>query len=174
MKLRRVQLMRLLLGIAMIALAAFFAAVIRNALAQQEPQNALPSLTVIYSTAEDRILLPADVVRRDKYQWRFMFWRREGGGKDLEIWREIPAGAWVPPNSSLELQFSYPPKSVQVYLKDGEGDFALCEGELKAPSTPSSDQREEKEGAGYVLRVDANWGEGRNITYYVKIRVPAW
>lgn len=166
MKLRRQQFLRVLLGLALMVAAGFMAAVIRNGLAQRNPQNALPSLQVIYSTSEDTIRLPVDVVRMDKYDWRFMFWQRSGGGKDLEAWREIEAGAWVPPNSAIHLQFTYQPKSVRVFIKAEESDFVELSGPLLAPG-PSVDTE-------YTLRVEANWGTGRDITYYVKIRVPAW
>lgn len=166
MKLRRLQLQRALVCLAFVVLAAFFAAVIRNGLAQRNPQNALPSLSATYSTSEDTIRLPVDVVRMDKYDWRFMFWQKSGGGKDLEVWREIEAGAWVPPNSAINLKFTFQPQYTRIFIKAEESEFVELSGALIAPG-PAVDTE-------YTLRVEANWGKGRDITYYVKIRVPAW
>lgn len=175
MKLRRQQIMRMLLGLVLVVAAAFCAAVIRNALAQRDPQNALPVMTIIYTTSEDSIPLPADIVRRDKYDWRFMFWTRSGGGKDLNVWQEIKVSSWVAPNSSLEMRFSFEPKDVQVKVlvigEDGQSTFMDYPADLVSPDNPAQIIAPGNPG-DYVLQVNANWGNGRDITYYAKVSVP--
>ena len=175
MKLRRQQITRALLGLVLVVAAAFCAAVIRNALAQRDPLNALPIMTVVYSTSEDSIPLPADIVRRDKYDWRFMFWNRSGGGKDLEIWQEIQVSSWVAANSSLAMRFSMEPKDVQVEVlvtgEDGQSSFIEYPADLVAPDNPAQLIAPGNPG-DYVLKVNANWGKGRDITYYAKVSVP--
>lgn len=168
MKLRSKQIKRVLLLILLIVLAAAVSAVILNGLSYMqslnEPLHALPSMDVYYKGIEDGARLPAEYIRMDKFDWRFMFWKRSGGGKDLEAWREIENGGWIPPYADIDLAFSFKPQSVRTYIMAGESEFVEMPMDLTGPSVPGT----------YTLRVEANWGEGRDITYYVKVRVPDW
>lgn len=168
MKLRSQQIIRVVAFVLLIVLAAFGSYIILNALSFvqsfESPVNALPSMDVYYRGIEDGARLPTEYIRMDKYDWRFLFWQREGGGKDLEAWREIPNGGWIPPNADIDLFFSAEPKSVRTYIMAGESEFIEMGDDIIGPDVPGT----------YVLRVEGNWGAGKNATYYVKIRVPDW
>ena len=162
MKLRKQQLQRIAFGVALWVVVLFVAMVIQNGLAQQNPENALPTMSVYYHGRDGGAGgLPAEHIRRDSYEWRFLFWNKAWSGVDLEVWSEI-SPAPVQPNSALELGFSFEPKNVRVSMKTGGSDFVELGGALTAP---------DKVGT-YTYKVDATWGNGKNVTYYFRIRIP--
>lgn len=161
MKLRKQIATRIALGLALLLVAALVTIFINNALAQREPENSLPTMDVYYNVEKgDR--LPEDHIRRDRYTWQFLFWTREGGGLDLEVWRNIRPGL-VQSGSPLELVFSVPPDSYDVSIMTGEGgNFIELGGTLTTPS----------EAGTYTYRVEAVWSENRRVEYYFRIEVP--
>lgn len=161
MKLRKRMLLKIVAGVLLVALSAFIAVAIRDALAYQAPENSLPGMDVVFGDSDDK--LPSVYIRRDKFIWRFLYGTREGGGLDLEIWREIESG-WVPPESPLTLVFTYTPRQVRVSVAVPEREFYEVVGPLVAPSTPGQ----------YIYKVEASWGQDKYVTYYFRIRVPTW
>lgn len=174
MKLRKQQLLRVVAFAMLIVLAAFSAAVINSGLsyiqAASEPLNSLPSMDVYYMGLEAGVRLPAEFIRLDKYDWRFMFWTRSGGGKDLEIWREIKEDGWIPPNTPIDFSFSFKPKSVRTFILAGE----LVEGVNEFEEIPSDNLIGPDVPGIYTIRVEANWGAGKDVAYYIKVQVPPW
>lgn len=146
------------LGFAFVVLAAFLAAVINNALAQQNPENQLPALRVSYNI-ETGDYLPQDYVKRDAYKWQFMFWQHSGGGKDLEIWRSVRP-APVPPNSAMALDFNIPIKDITVSVLVGGGEFERIGGTLYTPQITNVEHN---------YKVDAVFGDNQEVTYYFSL-----
>ena len=169
MKLRSQQLLRVLAFVLLICLSAFIATVIFNGLtflrSKTDPLSSLPSMDVYYKGLAEGTRLPREYILLDQYDWRFLFWNRTGGGKDLEPWREIPSGGWIPPTTPIDFNFSIHPKSIRVYVKTGDQDFVEIPNQnIIGPSY----------SAIYTFRIDANWGQGRDVSYFVKMEVPAW
>lgn len=165
MKLRKLQLLKVVASLVLVVVAGLATILIRDALSVQKPENALPVMDVYYNGLEAGDRLPIEHIRRDKYTWKFsIFPVATGGGLDLQVWQEIPWGA-VNPGSNIDLAFTFPPDEVHVWRADGKvvHEFYPVEGEeLYAPLT-----------AGYyTYRVEANWGKDRTVQYYFRIQVP--
>lgn len=161
MKLRKRQFTKVALGIVLVICSALLAVFVRNALEAAKPENALPQLTVYYNGTENNLRLPAAHIYRDAFSWRFLFWQRQGGGKDLEVWREIiPVDLLA--STPLALGFDMQPQAVKVAIAYDEGAFQDIGGQLSVPNMAGT----------YVYRVDANFGKDRDVCYYVRIKVP--
>lgn len=146
------------LGLVLIVAASFAATTIYNALAQQNPENALPIMEVYYNTdTGDR--LPVDYIKRDEYTWNFLFWLHTGGGKDRDAWRNVRT-APVLPDTDMMLTFSIPPISVRMSVKVGDGDFEEIGGRLHTPTTPNLE---------HIYRVEANFGTNKTVVYYFRL-----
>lgn len=164
MNTRRQMLAKILLGLVLAVLAGLATIVIKDTLASQQPENALPVMEVwFYSGRDEGQLLSPTHVKRDRYEWRFLFSPEYGGGVDLTPWQEIPP-ALVPPVATLELEFSWEPRTCRVYFMQGEGVFEEIAGEVKAPSTPGV----------YTYKVEASWETTRNVEYFFVVEVPKW
>ncbi len=161
MSLRKQQISKVALGVVLIVVSILIAIVILNAISAQYPENALPQLSVYYSGTENNLQLPLSHVQRDTYSWQFLFWNRQGGGQDLEIWREI-IPAELQGNTQLALGFDISPQEVHVTLSSNEGPFEEMSGNLLVPNVVGT----------YVYCIDANFGEGKDVRYYVRIKVP--
>ncbi len=167
MELRRQRVARVLLGAVLIVCAAFVAVFVRNALEQRNPENALPTMQLSFTTPNGTTPLPANIVRMDTYDWTFLFWRRTGGGKDTELWREIEPSL-VDPYSEIDFIFTFEPRSYKVFIRAEESSWSEYEAR---PLVMPEAQTVKTE---YTIRVEANWGEGKDVTYYAKLALPDW
>lgn len=161
MKLQKHTVVKALIGLGLVVLAAMLSIAIRDALAFGNPESSLPAMDVVFGDSDDK--LPSIYIRRDKYIWNYLYGPREGGGEDLEVWREIESG-WVPPNAPLSLEFTYKTKDVSVSVATPYSTFRPLQGSLFAPEEPGE----------YIYKVDAGFGKNKVVTYYFRIRVPEW
>lgn len=160
MKLRRQMLLKIVAGVLMVVLSALLAFAVRDALAMREPVNALPLLDVYQLGESEPIVTTPKQVRRTSYEWRFLFGIKSWTSPDLEAWREI-SPVWVQPNVPLELSFSESCKSFTVSMAAGERGF----NEVVNLQTPPV-------AGKYTYRVEASWGNNKQVTYYFRLEVP--
>lgn len=167
MKQRKQMVLRIVAGLVLLLVAAGITVVIRDTLASQNPERALPTMDVYYRGKEVGERLPAAHITVGKYTWRFLFTEV----KD-EVFKPENLGtlesAWVPPNSLLELDFSFKPKDVQVSLfQEDDGGNSFVPQELAGLRAPSA------KGI-YFYKVATDWGNGREVIYFFAIQVPSW
>ncbi len=161
---RRKSLLKVLIGIVLVVVAAFVTTAIHDGIAMQNPENSLPTMSVLYGDeTEEMERLPEYNVRRDSFRWKFMFGTAEWVSRDLEVWREVQPG-WVQPEAELALQFSFNPESVSVEMAGYDGVFYPQTQPMIAPDVPGE----------YTYKVTASWGEERDVVYYFRIRIPEW
>ncbi|MGD9559839.1 MAG: hypothetical protein AB7V55_04440 [Oscillospiraceae bacterium] len=172
MVLRKQVITKIALGLALIVLAAGVAVVLQDVLASRQPEYALPSLAVYYGGGDgvQGERLPTASVITGGYNWRFLFSRKSGHVTQPETWRGLD-GSWVPPGAALELEFTTLPESISLSVHaEAEGseenaDFVALGGNLQAPrEVPGT----------YTYRIEADFGTGRQVEYFFKIRVPQW
>lgn len=164
MKLRKQQLLRILIGLVAVVVAGMGTVVIRDALAMDIPAYALPEMDVYYNKGEaSGERLHEKHVRADSYSWHFLFGTKTGGGVDLEVWREIEP-AFLAAETPMELKFTFPPKNVQISMALDEGEFAAVDGPLVTPSVPGK----------YTYRVEGSWGKGQTVVFFFRVEVPYW
>lgn len=164
LKLPKQLLVRIATGAVLILLAAFVTIFVRDSLNMRNPENALPDIYVYYKGKEAGVIFPAEHVERYEYTWRFLFWQPvSGGALDLESWRGIKPGL-VDPASDIDIEFSFPPKEMKVYMATSESPFVEMPRDLYAPDYPAT----------YTYKVEATWGNDRVVKYYFRIRIPTW
>ena len=163
MKQRKNFIMRVAAGVALILLSALITVVIRDVLARRNPENALPVMEVFFSSPQQVVHLPIANSMMHSYSWEFLFGTESGGDPVSDSWKRLE-GAWVPPASSVDLEFTFSPREVHVSMASGEGNFVELGGEIKVPREPGE----------YTYRVKAIWRDNRWVNYYFKIRVPVW
>lgn len=158
--LRKKRLVKIVAGILLLFVSGFFTVSIRDALAMQNPENSLPELYVYYTTKGEQQRMPTYYVRRDSYEWGFLFGVKEWVNPDMEAWREIQPGQ-VEPGNAMGLEFSFDPDSYKIYMKAGESPFYEYEGDLTAPTVPGE----------YTYRVEGSWGEQQKVIFYFRIKI---
>lgn len=154
MKLRRRIVGKVILGAALIVLAGFAAFAIKDLLAYQNPQAALPICRIQYNGSQ----LPEKNWAMGAYTWRFLTrtrdWEAPGAAEKIEA---APVNA----NAPLEISFSFEPDSLLVSRSKDGGEYTEVLGDLHTPV----------EAGEYTYRITGDWGSRRTIDYYFKVRV---
>ncbi len=168
LSLRKRNIIKGVAAAALVLLAALFTMLLRDLLAIPNPVNVLPKMEVWHTVRNQRERLGDHYTLRDAYTWQFVVGGPvRGGGMDLEVWREIQP-ADVEPETSLELTFSFGPRAARVYmLHGGQSIEQTPEGGAYTYKAPS-------QAATYTYRVEANFGDSKEVTYYFRIRIPEW
>ncbi len=157
MKLRKRWLAKLMAGIMLVVLAGGMAYIIRDMLAMQNPESALPVISVEYNGKP----LPPQHYMMDSYSWRFLLRTTEWAQPDRTAVNKLEP-APVLPGAPLEISFSFPCKSMVVSRSYGDrNEFEELSGALQTPFT----------GGTYLYRVEAQWGARGSVLYYIKVRV---
>lgn len=157
MKLKAQMAMRVALAVVLLVAAGLLAMVIKDTLAQRNPESALPVIHVDYEGQG----LPAKHVVMDSYEWYFIGKTIHWQEADRENWKEMEP-AWVKGSVPLEVWFSFPADNVKVWReKDGSGHFEEVLGNLETPALPGV----------YTYRIEAEWQRG-SVAYYVRVQVP--
>ncbi len=157
MKLRKKMVLKIGAGVLLILLSAAFAFVIRDMLAMQHPENALPDIQIDYIDTE----LPAENWMMDSYSWRFLLVTKSWQNEDRDAWRDMPA-APVLPGAALDVSFSYPCETLKISRSvDNSVEFLELGGQLETPQAPGV----------YTYMVEAGWGARGSILYYFKVVV---
>lgn len=164
---RRRVFQRVAIGLVLVVLAGCIAFVIRDLLASRQPENALPTMDVYHNRADGE-RLPAANIMTCEYSWQFLFHRVLGTVSTPDAWLGMEP-AWVNPGSPLSVDFTFDEKTLKVSMSELGADgnyrpFVELGGSLQAPVQPGT----------YAYRVEAGWGDGRQVTYYFKIRTPEW
>ena len=165
MKVRKVLVQKILLGILLIALAAGVTVFIKESLDTQDPESALPLITVAYNDGE----MSAQNVFRAGYTWSFF--------TTVEVWQAPSIAAEdlpitpvdIQPSTPIKVMFSSTPSELRIWRAEGRysSDFLeiSCDnpGEFTAPATPGT----------YLYRIKADWGSRGDIQYYFALTVTA-
>ena len=160
MKLRSKTVLKIVTGILLVVMAAGVTVIMKSALMSRTPEYALPVVQVMYNGTG----LPYENQDMAAYTWSFLGNVKKSSPATAENWRNLPA-AWVNPGTALRIDFSFEPDEILIHRADnGDGTFVELGGELRAPL----------EEGEYTYRVNASWGNNKNILYYFRIRVPSW
>ncbi len=144
-------------GLAILLLAGAVSYVIRDVLAMQNPESALPVIEVEYNGRP----LPQQHYLMDSYSWRFLFTTVEWNEPDRNTVESLEP-APVIPGAPLEIDFSFPCNSMQISRSYGDlNEFVPVTGNLQTPFS----------GGTYTYRIEAEWGTRGSVLYYIKVRV---
>lgn len=153
-------LKKLLLGAVLITLSACLTMLIKESLDTQDPEAALPILTV---TCGD---VPINDVYRAGYAWSFFATVERRTPQLLE--EDLPlVPVDVNPQTEVRLNFSSPPSELQVQRAQGLGSGEYLQmvsdnpSVFRAPSAPGV----------YVYKVIATWSRRGYIQYYFALQV---
>lgn len=163
MKVSKSIVRKILLGTLLIALSACVSVFIKETLDTQDPESALPIITVTYN---DTNMQPESVYRAG-YTWSFF--------TTVEAWQapslapeDLPLSpVEVAAGTPMTVTFTSKPSKVRIWRAQGlySGEFLeiSCDvpGEFLAPATPGL----------YLFRVKADWGSRGNIQYYFALSV---
>ena len=165
MKISHLALRKLLLGAVLLLVAAAITMFIKESLDTQNPESALPILTIEYNGTE---VPPSQegFLYRAGYEWSFFTTveRRapQLAENDLPL---IPLD--VSPQAELELRFLKEPSSIKVLRASGTGSTEFLEltdasdGTFNTPTTSGV----------YVYKILAEWSTRGYIQYYFSLNV---
>lgn len=153
-------LKRVLLGAVLIALSACLSMVIKESLDTQDPESALPILTVTCDGT------PITDVYRAGYVWSFFATMERRTPQLLE--EDLPlVPVDVNPQAEVRMAFSTPPSQLQVQRAQGLGSRDY----LQVVSDDPSVFRAPTEPGVYVYKVLASWSGRGYIQYYFALQV---
>lgn len=165
MRVSRIALRKLLIGVVLLLVAAAITLFIKESLDTQNPESALPLLTIEYNGTE----IPPNqegFLYRAGYEWSFFTTveRRapQLAENDLPL---IPLD--VSPQAELKLLFSKAPSGLKVMRATGTGStefLELTDAEDGAFNTPASP-------GVYVYKILAEWRSRGYIQYYFSLYV---
>lgn len=165
MKISRIALRKLVVGAVLLLVAAAITMFIKESLDTQNPESALPILTVEYNGAA----VPPNqegFLYRAGYEWSFFTTveRRapQLAENDLPL---IPLD--VSPQAEMKLLFSKEPSSLKVLRASGTGStefLELTDASDGTFNTPAS-------SGVYVYKVLAEWSTRGYIQYYFSLQV---
>lgn len=161
MRVNKQLLKKMAIGIALVFVAGVLSFIIKDTLAMQAPENALPVMQVYFNDVETGVQLHPKHILRDSYSWRFLWKTVAGGNPDPDAIHNIEP-AWVPAGAPLLLEFSFRNSESKVSMAKDGGEFIDLGENLSAPMTPGV----------YTYRVWAGWGVRGSVLYYFKIQVP--
>ncbi|MEG2286481.1 MAG: hypothetical protein RSC00_01115 [Ruthenibacterium sp.] len=163
MKGRKLVVRKVLLGIVLVLLAAGITVFIKESLDTQDPESALPLITVRYNDGE----MSAQNIYRAGYQWSFFTTVEDWQAPDLAP-EDLPiTPVEIQPGTPLEMSFSSTPSSLRIWRAAGRYSSDFLElscpisGEFSAPANPGI----------YLYRAVASWGHRGEIQYYFALSV---
>ncbi len=163
MKLRTVFIRKLILGAVLIAISAGITLFIKESLDTQDPEAALPIITIIYNEEE----FPSNNIYRAGYTWSFI--------TTVEKWQApslLPEDLPIVPETVLSdmpvsVSFSQTPDNLQIWRATGRYSTDFLEISMQTQGeffTPTS-------SGEYLYRIIADWGSRGEIQYYFSMRV---
>lgn len=161
MKLEKRLLRKIALGLVLVFAAGLFSLVIKDSLAMQAPENALPEMLVYFNDVETGVRLHPKHILRESYSWRFLWKTVVGSDPNPDSLKNLEP-AWVPAGAPLIVEFSFRNSEMQVSMAKDGGEFIDVGGKLSAPMTPGT----------YTYKVWAGWGLRGSVLYYFKVQVP--
>ena len=156
---------KLLIGAAAMAAAICITIFIRENMDVQDPEQALPVMTV---TMNGSAAIPPDMVFRAGYEWNFL----TTTAKDTPPYSTQDLQQHTPPvdmfaRTYMDIDFSIQPKSL-VISRASEENYDLFmdlvdveDGPLIAPATPGV----------YMYRIQADFGWRGSAIYFFRVRV---
>ncbi len=157
MERRKFRLKKIAIGLAALILAATLSYVIRDLLASQNPESALPVIEIEYNG----LPLPQQHYLMDSYSWRFLFSTVEWTEPNRDAVNTLEP-APVVPGTPLNIDFSFPCNSMVISRSYGSrNEFEPVSGDLQTPFS----------GGTYTYRIEAEWGARGSVLYYIKVRV---
>ena len=162
MKLPKIFLRKVLLGIVLVSIAACITMFIKETLDTRDPESALPIITVQYG---DEIFIADKQVRRAGWEWNFFLTREKT--PMLPIEDAPPSPVAVLPGSPMRISFTKKPTQLHVLRAASEKPSEYLElsdagnGTFSSPTMPGL----------YYYKVQAEW-QGRGfIQYYFALEV---
>lgn len=156
-KIPKIFIKKILIGALLVALSLVVTVVIKESLDTQDPESALPIVTVTYDGA------PIPDVYRAAYEWSF-FTTKEISEPVIAI-ADMPISPYdVHSDKDITIDFSSSPSSLRIWRSDNGGtdftELAIENSAFKSPSTAGM----------YIYRIRAEWGKGY-IEYYFMLDV---
>ena len=163
MKPRHRMLLRAVVSIFMVLVAAAGSFLIKDFLSLSNPQNALPKIQVSVGGSQ----LPSNYLVLASYSWRFLLVPHEEITAPTDVWADIESYP-APAGQPLEIGFSYHCKEMYVSRLDEGSTMFLpvsgADGGLYTPTPPEP-------GTIYVYRVEAFWGWLGSVQYYFTLYI---
>ncbi len=157
MEQRKRWIKKIAIGLAALFLAGAISYVIRDVLAIQNPESALPVIEIEYN---DRAL-PTQHYMMDAYSWRFLFTTVEWTEENRNAVSALEP-APVLPGVPLNISFSFPCNSMKISRSyENRNEYEPVTGGLQTPFS----------GGTYTYRIEAEWGTRGSVLYYIKVRV---
>ncbi|WP_367924423.1 hypothetical protein [uncultured Ruthenibacterium sp.] len=165
MRISRIALRKLLIGAILLVIAAAITMFIKESLDTQDPESALPILSIEYNGTQ---IPPSQegFLYRAGYEWNFFTTveRRapQLAENDLPL---VPLD--VSSQAELKLLFSKEPSGLKVLRASGTSSTEFLEltdasdGTFNTPATPGT----------YVYKILAEWGNRGYIQYYFSLQV---
>ncbi|MEG2930908.1 MAG: hypothetical protein RR825_03900 [Ruthenibacterium sp.] len=163
MKGHKLVVRKILLGIVLVSLAAVITVFIKESLDTQDPESALPLITVKYNSGE----MSAQNIYRAGYQWSFFTTVEDWQAPSLSP-EDLPiTPVDIQPGTPIQISFSSTPSELRIWRAAGRYSTDFLElscpvtGEFTAPASPGI----------YLYRVVASWGNRGEIQYYFALSV---
>lgn len=154
---------KVIIGIALIIVAALLSLFIKESLDTSNPASALPEMSVTYN---GNTIDPAYVFMAE-YEWNFLTTIERSPKLLIE---DIPLRTYdVLPQLPMEISFSKAPKSIKVSRASGRYSADFTEiitsnsGEFFTPNLPGV----------YVYKIEASWAMRGSILYYIALQTKA-
>lgn len=162
MKLPKVFFRKLIIGAVLLALATGMTVLLKESLDTQDPESALPIITVLYGDEE---LVPDKEVRRAGWEWNFFLTREKTPMLSVEDVPLTPVD--VLPGAQMRIQFTKQPTDLRVMRASSDKPMEYLElsnvdgGVFSTPTTPGL----------YYFKVRAEWSGRGFIQYYFALQV---
>ena len=162
MKMPKIFIRKLLLGIVLIGIAIGITVVIKESLDTQDPESALPIIKVEYNGTD----VPAANIFRAGYEWNF-FTTVERHAPVIAQ-EDLPLTPFdVQKEMPMRISFTKEPAAMRIWRADGRYStnyIELASDNVAEFLTPSL------KGV-YVYKIKADWGSRGYIQYYFAIEV---
>ena len=153
MKLPKIFFRKLIIGAVLLAIATGMTAFIKESLDTQDPESALPIITVLYGDEE---LVPDKEVRRAGWEWNFFLTQEK---TPLLSPEDVPLQPVdVMPGAQMRILFTKEPSELRV---------------MRAVSDKPTEYLELSDAGGglYFYKVRAEWSGRGFIQYYFALQV---
>ena len=162
MKLPKIFFRKLIIGAVLLAIATGMTAFIKESLDTQDPESALPIITVLYGDEE---LIPDKEVRRAGWEWNFFLTQEK---TPLLSPEDVPLQPVdVMPGAQMRILFTKEPSELRVMRAVSDKPTEYLElsdaggGRFSTPTTPGL----------YFYKVRAEWSGRGFIQYYFALQV---
>ncbi len=163
MKMRRRLIKKIILATVLLIASAVVTVIIKEALDTQDPEAALPIITIKYNDTQ----INSDNIYRAGYDWSFFTTVDRWQAPSLQPGDLPIVPQEVPENTLLEISFTSSPTEIEIYRTTGmqSTDFLKIEteniGEFYAPV----------ESGEYLYKLRAVFGNKGEIQYYFALTV---